>query len=368
MNFPLEKSDPEALGFAPEQLEKLDTLIAQHIEEGRFSGAQIALARHGKLALFRSFGNARTDPEAVPVTDSTLFLLFSNTKVLVSSALWLLIQDGRVSLSDRVADHLPEFKANGKGEITIFEVMTHQGGFPKANISRAAWSDHELMRAEVCQFASEWPAGSMVHYHPRAAHFVLAMLIEALTGSDYRDFVRSRVIEPLGLQQELYLGVPSNEQVRCVDVGGEPVEEKNTAGFRTAGLPFGGSFGTARAQVAFYQMLLQGGRLNGVRLLSPRMIDFLTNDFTGDREDVHHKRPMHRGLGPHMRGTPGHESGLGSIANPRTFGHGGIGSCYCWGDPVSGVSFAYVSNEVAPEEWSRTRFDRVNNIVHASID
>jgi CubicO group peptidase (beta-lactamase class C family) len=368
MSFPLEKSDPETLGFASEQLAKLDRLIVQHIDEGRYSGAQIALARHGKLALYRSFGSARTEPGAVAVTDRTLFLLFSNTKVLVSSAVWLLIQDGRVSLGDRVADHLPEFSANGKGDITIFDVITHQGGFPNANISRPAWSDHALMRADVCRFVSEWPAGSMVHYHPRAAHYVLAMLIEAVTGSDYRDFVRCRVIEPLGLGHELYLGVPVDEQARCVDVGGVPVEEKNTEVFRTAGLPFGGSFGTARAQAAFYQMLLQGGRLNGVRLLSPRMIAYLTNDFTGDQEDVNHKVPMHRGLGPHLRGTPGHRSGLGSIANPKTFGHGGIGSCYCWGDPVSGVSFAYVSNEVAPEEWSRTRFDRVNNIVHSSID
>jgi CubicO group peptidase (beta-lactamase class C family) len=147
MSFPLEKSDPETLGFASEQLAKLDRLIVQHIDEGRYSGAQIALARHGKLALYRSFGSARTEPGAVAVTDRTLFLLFSNTKVLVSSAVWLLIQDGRVSLGDRVADHLPEFSANGKGDITIFDVITHQGGFPNANISRPAWSDHALSSA-----------------------------------------------------------------------------------------------------------------------------------------------------------------------------------------------------------------------------
>jgi len=194
------------------------------------------------------------------------------------------------------------------------------------------------------------------------------MLIEAVTGADYRDVIRKRMIEPLGLGHELYLGVPVAQHVRCVDVGGEPVEEKNTAGFREAGLPFGGSFGTARAQVAFYQMLIQSGRLNGSRVLSPRMVEYLTIDFTGNRIDGNHSREMHRALGPHKRGVGGHACIFGSLASPLTFGHGGIGTNVCWGDPSSGVSFAYLSNEIQPNDWSSSRFDRVSNIIHAAID
>ena len=101
-------ADPASLGFAATPLQHLDRLIRQHIEEGRYPGAQIALARHGKLALFRSYGNARTEPRQEPAAEDTLFLLFSQTKVLTSCAVWTLIEEGKLSFMDR-ADHLPEF-------------------------------------------------------------------------------------------------------------------------------------------------------------------------------------------------------------------------------------------------------------------
>ena len=342
MTFPLEISDLSSLGFDSTQISKLEQMILKHIDERRYPGAQFALARHGKLAAFRSYGHARTEPAPIPTGPDTLFLLFSNTKVLVSSAVWLLVEDGIISLSDPVAEYMPAFAANGKESVTVQQVMTHQGGFPSSNITRAAWADHAVMREQVCAFELEWPAGSRLHYHPRSVHYVLAMLIEAVTGRDYRDVIRERMIEP--------------------------VEEKNTAGFREAGLPFGGSFGTARAQVAFYQMLIQSGRLNGTRILSPRMVAYLTTDFTGDRIDGNHDREMHRALGPHKRGTGGHACIFGSLASPLTVGHGGIGTNVCWGDPSSGVSFAYLSNEIQPNDWSSSRFDRVSNIIHAAID
>jgi len=368
MNFPLEESDPSSLDFDAAQLAKLERMILKHIDEGRHPGAQFALARHGKLAAFRSYGNARTEPDPIPTGPDTLFLLFSNTKVLVSSAVWLLVEDGLISLNDPVAEYMPEFAANGKQDITVQHVMTHQGGFPNSNITRAAWADHTLMREQVCAFKSEWPAGSQLHYHPRAAHYVLAMLIEAVTGRDYRDVIRKRMIEPLGLGHELYLGVPTDQQARCTDVVGEPVEEKNTAGFREAGLPFGGSYGTARAQVAFYQMLIHSGRLNGTRILSPRMVEYLTTDFTGERIDGYANREMHRALGPHKRGTGSNACIFGSLASPQTFGHGGIGTNVCWGDPSSGVSFTYLSNEMQLDQWGASRFDRISNIIHAAIE
>ena len=119
---------------------------------------------------------------------------------------------------------------------------------------------------------------------------------------------------------------------------------------------------------AFYQMLLQGGRLNGVRLVSPRMVQYVTRNFTGDRVDENMGMPMHRGLGPHVRGvTPGIR-GLGSLAAPRTFGHGGVGSSYCWGDPDSGVSFAYLTNSRVPDPWHSRRLDIISSCVHAAIE
>ena len=130
--YPLAASNPQQLGFALKPLEHLDRLIRGHIEEGRYPGAQIALARNGQLALTRTYGDAKTEGGRAAASDDTLFLLFSQTKVLTSSALWTLVEEGRVSFMDKVSDHLPEFAARGKADITLQQVMTHQGGFRRA--------------------------------------------------------------------------------------------------------------------------------------------------------------------------------------------------------------------------------------------
>lgn len=369
--FPLPASDPSMLGFARQPLENLDRLIRRHIAEGRYPGCQIALARDGKLALFRTYGDARASPRRAAASD-TIWLLFSNTKVLTMAAIWSLVEEGRLSFIDRVADHIPEFAKGGKGDITIFQLATHQAGFPSAAATREAWADHALMRREVCDFALEWPPGSRLHYHPRAAHLVLAMVLEAVTGQDFREVIRERVIDPLGLSRELFVGVPPEEQDRCADIhvhADSEIPADNSAEFRAAGLPHGGGFGTARAMAAFYQMMLGWGSLGELRLFSRRMIEYVTRDFTGERPDGYMGDiPMHRGLGPHLRGAGERVRGLGSIAAPQTYGHGGVGSSYCWADPTSGVSFAYVTNFVSPDPWHSARLDRISNLVHAAIE
>ena len=264
--YPLPSADPASLGFAATPLQHLDRLIRQHIEEGRYPGAQIALARHGKLALFRSYGDAKTEPRNVPATGETLFLLFSQTKVLTSSAVWTLVEEGKLSFMDRIADHLPEFAQRGKGEITLHQVMTHQGGFPSGDVTKATWTDHARMRAEVCDFSLDWTPGTRLQYHPRAAHLTQAMVIEAVTGQDYRDVIREKVLAPLGLASDIFVGVPASQQERCADTYA-PEPRDNSAEFKAAGMPSGGGYATARGMAAFYQMLLGRGRLGDVRLL-----------------------------------------------------------------------------------------------------
>ncbi len=361
-DYPLPSGDPASLGFVATPLQHLDRLIRQHIEEGRYPGAQIALARHGKLALFRSYGNAKTEHETVPVTGETLFLLFSQTKVLTSCAVWTLIEEGKLSFMDRIANHLPEC------EITLHQVMTHQGGFPSGDVTRATWTDHARMRAEVCGFSLDWTPGTRLQYHPRAAHLTQAMIIEAVTGQDYREVIREKVLAPLGLAGEIFVGVPANEQGRCADTyAAEPRD--NSAEFKAAGMPSGGGYATARGMAAFYQMLLGRGRLGNVRLLSPRLVAYVTRSHTGDRgDDAMGGVPMHRGLGPHVRGDSDRIRGLGTIGAPETFGHGGAGTSYSWADPTSGVSFTYVTNYVVADPWHSARLDRVANLVHAAID
>ena len=366
--YPLPSGDPASLGLSPGPIDNLDRLIRRHIEDGRYPGAQIAFARHGKLALSRSYGEARRKPAAVSATNDTIFLLFSQTKVLTSAAIWSLVEEGLLSFNDPVSDHLPEFAARGKGTITLQQVMTHQGGFPSGDVSRACWTDHARMRAEVCDFSLDWTPGSKLQYHPRAAHLVQAMVMEAVTGQDYRRVIHDRVIAPLGLSNDIFVGVPADHQSRCADTYADE-ERDNSAEFRAAGMPSGGGYATARGMVAFYQMLLGNGRLGAVRLFSPRLIAYVTRNHTDERPDEQMGGiPMHRGLGPHVRGMSDRIRGLGAIASPATFGHGGAGTSYSWADPASGVSFTYLSNFVSPDPWHSARLDRISNLAHAAID
>jgi CubicO group peptidase (beta-lactamase class C family) len=371
--FPLAESSPEALGLDPRPLERLCATIERHVAEGRHPGAQVAVARHGKLALFRSFGLARLE-DAKAADLQTLFLMYSNTKVVTAAAVWMLVEDGLLRFVDPIARHVPEFAANGKADITVLDLLTHQGGFPTAVVPDTCWEDHALLRKTVCAFTLEWTPGSRVRYHPAAAHWVAAVLIEALTGMDFRHFIRQRVIAPLGLEDEVVIGLPANQGDRAAAIYDPPAEGRfalrmpeNTPAGRAAGIPGGGGYGTARGMAAFYQMLGAGGVLNGVRVLSPRTIEFVTRNFTGDRIDEYTGLPMCRGIGPHSRGEYPVARGLGTIAHPRTFGHGGVGSSYCWVDPESGVSFAFFSNCRQDEAFHGPRMDMLSTLAHAAI-
>src|SRR5262249_7475505 len=168
--FPLPQADLASLGFRTGQIEQLVALIEQHIAEGRYPGCQIALARHGKLALYKSFGNAATEPSRRATADDTLWLLYSNTKVVTAVALWVLAERGLIGFSDKIADHVPEFAKFAKGNITVLQTITHQAGFPNAVVGPEAWADHKRLREVVCNFPLEFTPGSRVHYHGATAH------------------------------------------------------------------------------------------------------------------------------------------------------------------------------------------------------
>lgn len=377
MPFILETTDLSAAGFRIEQIERMSKLIEAHIAEGRYPGAQVALARHGKLAFTRNFGLARIAP-AMPARDDIVWRLYSNTKVITAAAIWALVEEGTLSFNDRVAEHVPEFARFGKGDITIFQVLTHQAGFPNALVMPPeAWEDHQLLRRLVCDYTLEWTPGTRLHYHSYSAHWVLAVVIEALAKQDFRRFIRTRVIEALGLGDELFVGMEEADQRRCAEIyepskdgkTQESIAAENTIAYRRAGVPSGGGFATARAMAAFYQVLLAGGSLNGKHLVSPRMVQYVTRNFTAERTDTGMGGiPMHRGLGPHSRGTSEIIRGLGSLAHPDTFGHGGVGSSYCWADPDSGVSFAYITNSKIPDPWHSRRLELISNCIHAAIE
>ena len=372
----LEQDDPHSLGIDPAGLERLYARIEAHIAAGWYPGAAIAMARHNTLVAARSFGQARlatAEAPAVPADEQTMWLMYSQTKPVTSCAIWYLVERGQLRFHDAIAEYVPEFARHNKGQVTLYQVLSHQGGFPDANVTPAAWEDHAQLREEVCNFTLAWEPGARVAYHGAAAHWVQAVLIEAVTGQDYRQFIREHVLQPLGLQG-LWIGVPDELHDRLVsayqrtDSGQhEALADRNTPAFWRAGVPGGGGYGTAVDIVTFYQMLLNLGALNGTRILGPRTVQYVTRNHTGERIDERFGMPMHRGLGVHVRGETPTIRGLGSTASPRTFGHGGVGTSYSWADPDTGVSFTYMTNSQIADPLHSKRLDEIATLAHATV-
>ncbi|MCH9671565.1 MAG: beta-lactamase family protein [Gammaproteobacteria bacterium] len=377
IDLKLVTATPVSEGVDERTLERLDAMIESHIDRGWYPGAAIAMARRGKLIRSTTYGLARSvaagSAADVPADSDSLWLLYSQTKPVLSSVVWVLVERGLLRWHDLVADYVPEFAAHGKGEITLSQILTHQAGFPSAVLDENAWEEHAEMRRQVCAFTLEWTPGSRVAYHGASGHWVQAMLIEAVTGRDYRQVARELVLDPLGLG-EIHIGVPDAMHPRTVgayarDAAGQHqlLPDRNKPEFWRAGIPGGGGYATAVGIATFYQMLLQLGQLHGSRILGPRTVQYVTRNHTQERIDERFGMPMHRGLGVHVRGETPMIRGLGSTAAPSTYGHGGVGTSYSWADPTTQTSFTYLTNSQLPEPLHSQRLDEVMNLAHASV-
>ncbi len=179
---------PEDAGVDPEKLEAVFARARRDVEGGLLPSAQVAVARNGKLAGMRTFGTAVQDGVDKPATDETLYCIFSCTKAIVASAVWLLFEDGNLKLEERVADIIPEFGTNGKEVVTVEQVLLHTSGFPHAPFLRptSGATARQLLEAFE-RWRLNWEPDSRFEYHPTSAHWVLSEIIYRRTGNDFRD-------------------------------------------------------------------------------------------------------------------------------------------------------------------------------------
>ncbi len=352
-------------GLDPNALEELRDRIRREVDDGLAPAAQFALARHGELLAFESFGTA---------SDSTRFSLFSCTKAWIAATVWQLIGEGLLSPDTRVVELVPSFGSAGSsadavGRLTLEHVLTHTGGFPYAPLGPPAWSDREDRLRAMERWRLSWEPGERFEYHATSAHWVAAEMIETVTGRDYRAVVRERVTEPLALPTFLLgLGAEDAEDVaELVSVGELPGEAElielfgtadlplgevtpdvllafNDPAPRTVGIPGGGGLGTAADLALLYQAFLH----DPLGLWDPQVLV----------DGTQHVRCTHpvpltgiasnRTLGLVLAGDDGMSSlrGMGHGVSSRTFGHNGAAGQIAWADPVSGLSFGFTISGV----------------------
>ena len=177
-------------GLDPRKVDALLSRVRSDVEQGLLPAAQVALARNGKLAVCQSFGAA---------TDDSLICLFSATKGIVYAAAWLLFQDGKLAEDERVADIIPEFGTQGKDVVTVQQLFTHTSGFPTAPFAPLQWKSKEETLRRFSQWRLNWPPGSRYEYHATSSMWVIAEIIERRGGMPFAEFIRKRVLDPLGL-------------------------------------------------------------------------------------------------------------------------------------------------------------------------
>ncbi len=285
-------SKPESLGIESEKLEAVFARAKRDVDDGTLPSAQIAVARHGKLAGMRTYGSAVQGGADKPATDETLYHVFSSTKAIVAAAVWLLFESGDLRLDEKVADIIPEFGTNGKDAIDVETLMLHAGGFPLAPFAADKWGDREALLQAFQQWRLNWPVDSRYEYHATSMHWVLSEIIYRRGGAGYKTFIRERITGPMGLD-ELFVGCPPEQQHRVADVrymsepvpppGGwgevtpEAILRFNQPKVREAGVPGGGRVASAASMALFYQPLINGGvTASGTRIMKAETIEFAT--------------------------------------------------------------------------------------------
>jgi CubicO group peptidase (beta-lactamase class C family) len=361
---------PGALGIDPDKLEALFARAEKEVREGLLPSMQIAVARHGRIAAMRTLGRVTCDGVEGDATDDTMYVIFSATKAITSSAAWLLIANGKLQLDARVAALIPEFGDNDKAAVTVEQLFTHTSGFPHAPFDPLAWDDRRARLERFRDWRLNWEPGTRFEYHPTSSMWVIAELVERAADMPFRDFVRTRIAQPLGLP-DLWLGPPAEQHARIADLVpagelpsdgelralgfpiipvGEVTEEAllrfNQPAVRAVGVPGGGGITTAADLALFYQALLHGGLPDGEVVWQPQTLAMARQVRSGGLQDPYFHQLANRGLGIIVAGDAASRTfrGFGHVGSALTYGHNGAGGQLAWVDPESGVSLAYVTN------------------------
>lgn len=282
-------------------------------------------------------------------SDGRSMLLFSASKPMIAVTVLALADEGLLSLDDHISTHLGEFAGHGKETIRLRHALCHAAGMPSATLALDEVVDRDRRMARYQQWQLEWPPGSRFAYNGWLYH-VLADAIETITGRDFRHLVADNITTPGLLLGGQRAAQTETADLVCVDRDGStvngfpglpPVEILQSSGFRAAGIPSGGGLATAEAVASFYQELLAMRHHNSTLASATTIID---NPHIDQRFGL----PANYGLGFAIAGHgPSYLRAIfGHTLQDDCFGHNGTGGQVCWADPSSGVSFAYLTNEL----------------------
>lgn len=391
---PLAEASPESVGMSSERLSGIDAMAHKLVNEGNLPGMVALVAREGKIVYLKSFGVAKAEGE--PLRTDHIFRIASQTKAITSTAVMMLWEEAKFRLDDPISQYIPEFarpqvldtydEESGEyttrdavGEITIRHLLTHSSGigygvisedprfkkiYEDAGIVDLVTTENYTIEENVKKLAK-----LPLHHNPGETWTyslgldVLGYFIELVSGMKFDEFLRSRLFDPLGMNDTWFF-LPDDKIDRLVDVLHKedgvwkkyPVTfydpEYPGTGAKTFFSGGGGLSSTARDYAAFLQMYLNGGELNGVRILSRTTVDVIMANqlvdpglFGGENSD--------QGLA-FVAVTPKGQT-RGGVGSEGTFEWGGYFNTHYWADPrenMIGILMKQTQGEESdPSTW-----------------
>ncbi|MHC4879635.1 MAG: serine hydrolase domain-containing protein [Planctomycetota bacterium] len=310
-------------------------------DDAPIPGGAILVGRHGRIVEPRFFGRQGPNAGAGEIRRDGMFLLASITKPITYLAAMMLVEQGRLNLSDPVMRHIPEFAAHHKEDTLVLHLFTHTSGMPdmlddNAEL-RAKHAPLERFIEGAINAMPLFPAGTDYSYQSMGT-LIVAELVQRLSGMSIRDFVRKEILAPLGLEST-GLGSIGLDRERLVRVQTPEYQAGSNFGWNSRywqelGAPWGAMFSAPEDFAVICQMLLNGGSYGDVRLLSPGTVNIMTTNRLDDQPDlpepVRRAKPWGLGWKLNPRGTA---SSFGATLGPNVFGHTGATGTMCWIDP-----------------------------------
>ena len=365
---------PELGGMTQTQIDKIWHSVESLYRTGNHPMISMCLRRHGQILLNRSLGYSRIDVQHkkseqvqdqhhVIATPDTPVCLFSASKIVNAMLVHLLNEQGKINLLDPVSHYIPEFAANGKRRATIFHLLSHRGGIPKieTEVTPELLFDREQILQHLYAAKPISRAGSQLSYHAVTAGYILGELVERVSGQDIREFLHEHIEKPMGMpffnyglkaeyRDQAALNYPTGMHPKLGTdlylnrvLGGGlqlAVDVTNDTRFMDTVCPAGNIYTSAEQANRFFEMLLNGGRYQGKKILSPETVfraTLPTSNVTIDRSLL---APMRYALGPMLGSNP---IGIFGPNTGQAFGHLGFSNILCWADPERDISVSFLN-------------------------
>jgi len=332
--------------LSEKQLAPIAEIVEEAMISGKIPGAVVLIGNQGKVVYRHAFGNRAIEPKKLPMRLDTIFDLGSLTKVIATTtALMQLVEKGKLRLEDRVAAHWPEFKANGKEEITVRQLLTHYSGFRSTLDLKPEWSGYSTALRMIVAEKPAFPPGTRFVYSD-INFIILGELVHRISGQPLDVYCTENIFKPLGMKDTGFKPSPALRSRIALTRYQSRNKEKLLWGkvydpiaYNMGGVAgHAGLFSTADDLSTFAQTLLDGGTFQGVRILSPLTVEKMTTPQTPPNKMIL------RGLGWDIDSPIA--SNRGELFPVGSYGHTGFTGTSIWIDPISKTYIIVLTNRV----------------------